>query len=514
MDQNNDYNNSSWVPGQPGMNLPYNGNPETFKANVIVEQPGMYFQSMDTSNIQKPKKKRKTSVIVSIFLVVLIAVGVGLYFVFLTPEKRFARHLDNGREAMEAEDYELALEEYEKALDIDDESITAMRGALDACLMDNDEAYIRELYEKYIYAISEMDSELVEANVDDVTYIYAMAKTVYPDDESYIQVLEEGLTVLGESDEISALLLEGYMDSAALKLEEEDYSAALVRYNLASYVTSDNADIDEGRKICVEKLLNGYIISGEFDTAEAMISEYQDQLDNVNFTEYSQRIENYKNLSAAGAELLSGVYECITTGNYDELINYDNSQNASTVNNMMTSGCYVYAEDGFTSDYTGTATGLYGLDFGGYYFYCGEYKDGKRSGDGIYYLLTDIDNNTYDIFEGEWENDKPNGAGTLTTYNELSDGELITTSISGTYTDGCEDGDFTATLTSDAGYTITGDWTASMGAAEDIREQYPQYDWSGISTERIVYALLKDESDSTRWYFSIGVDGILKLSPF
>lgn len=532
MDQNNGYNNynnsyggtnqqgnSTWNAPQMGMNLPYNGNPETFKANVDTTQTAMYMQNMgnvQNVNQAKPKNKKKIAKIVAaILIVVLIAGGAGAYLAFFTPEKRFDRHLNKGIEAMQSNDYELAYDEYNKALDIDDQSIEAMKGSLDSGLHKEDTSELSTIYKEYTDTITAMDKQIIEDNADDIADIYAMAPDIYTDDrDSCMSTLEAGIELLGESDTLSDLLIGCYIEDANAKLSDELYDEALELYDSAAEIDSENTDVVSGRKTCIDKLLGDMITAEDFDAAEDMISEYKDKVDNVNFTEYSQKIENQRALVEAGHDLLADVYECMTAGNYGDMINYDTSQEASTVNSLRSGNCYVYAEDGFTSDYTGTATGLYGLEGGGYYFYCGEYKDGERSGHGVYYLLTDVDNNTYDVYDGQWGNNKPNGQGTITTYNEPSDGEIITTAISGSYTDGYEDGDFTLTLTSDAGYTVTGSWTATMGKANDIRENYPDLDWSSISDSRIVYALAMSDDESVKWYFSIGEAGYLKLSPF
>ena len=53
-----------------------------------------------------------------------------------------------------------------------------------------------------------------------------------------------------------------------------------------------------------------------------------------------------------------------------------------------------------------------------------------------------------------------------------------------------------------------------MGKAEDVRDQYPDSDFSGISEDRIVYAVLEDENGQAMWYYSIGEDGYLRIQGF
>lgn len=518
--------------GQSGMNLPYNGKPGSFnpQINYVVQDANVQditFATEDagkTSNrktntksmkLQDQDKKRgKGGIIAAIIAVVLIAAGIGTYFLFFTPEKRLERHLAAGQEALDAKEYDVAIESYEKALEIDDANLTAMKGCLSAYKENNDIEGLCAAFEAYRPVIVGMDQEVWNQNINLLADIYMMSELAYAEDmDGRIEALKEGMTVTSGNERIKNKLVDTYISCAALDAENDDYESALDYYDEILTLDSANSTAIAERKTCIEKILNRMIAEEDFDSAQDFIDEYKDKVDNVNFTEYEQRIENRKALAAAGHELLEDVIACMSAGNYDEMYVLDDSQNASTVYSLMIGGSYIYAPEGYTEDFTGTGAGLYDMQYG-YYFYYGEYVDGERSGHGVYYLLTDVDNNTYDIYDGEWENDKPNGHGTYSTFNEISDGEVLTTIKEGDYTNGYQDGEFTATLTSSEGYTVTGSWTAAMGKAEDVRDQYPDSDFSGISEDRIVYAVLEDENGQAMWYYSIGEDGYLRIQGF
>ncbi len=519
--------------GQPGMNLPYNGNPGSFNPQISFDQQNGNMQNMgyagaDAGKQKKQKKQKNTSmkltdqskkrgkggIIAAIIAVVLIAAGVGTYFLFFTPEKRLERQLAAGQEALDGQKYDAAIEAYDKALKIDGENLTAMKGSMSAYKGNADTGGLRLTFEEYRQVITSMEQEQKEQNINLLVDIYMMSELAYPEDmESRIGALKEGMEVTADNERIRNKLVDAYLSCASSKTEEKDYESALDFYaEVLSLDASNDTAISE-RKTCIEKILNGMIVAEDFDAALDFIDEYKDEADNVNFTEYEQTIENKKQLAAAGHELMESVIACMSAGSYDDMQALDGSQNASTVYSLMSGNSYIYASDGYTEDYTGTAAGLYGTEYG-YYFYYGEYVDGERSGHGVYYMLTDVDNNSYEIYDGEWADDKPNGHGTFSRCNYVSEGEIITTTAEGDFTDGYEDGAFSAVLTSSEGYTVTGGWTASMGTVTDVREQYPDLDFGDIPEGRIVYVVMKDESDNAVWFLSVREGGYLKITAF
>ncbi len=75
-------------------------------------------------------------------------------------------------------------------------------------------------------------------------------------------------------------------------------------------------------------------------------------------------------------------------------------------------GSYIYLPEGGT---TGKGIGFYNFhDCGCHQWYYGDYKDGKRDGNGIWYYTSSHteDGNLYkEVYNGEWGQDMPNGKG-------------------------------------------------------------------------------------------------------
>lgn len=516
-----------------GMNLPYNGNPNSFNPQIPIAQPvqqsvqsvtdGGTAKARRKTNTAKMKladgggnsKKGKGKVIAAVAAVVLVAAGVAGYFLFFTPQKRFERALANGQEALLAQDYETALEAYEKALKLDADNLSAMKGRLEAYYGAGDEEGLLAEFESCRQVIGGLEQGYKEQNQNLIVDIYMMSELVYPDDMAQrTEALREGMSVTGDSDRLKNQLVDAYLNQAAAFSTEGAHEDAIDTYSLVLELDVSNETALSEQPACLKAELDALLTAEKFDDATALIDKYSDTVSGVNFTEYKQRIANMQALSDAGHALMEDVIAYMSAGRYDEMKNLDDSQNASTVYELMSGNCYIYAQDGFTADYTGTAAGLYRLDYGGYYFYYGEYEGGRRSGQGVYYVLLDVETNQYELYEGGWLNDKPNGHGKLSRIGSISEGEVLNSVAEGNFTDGYEDGEFTTIVTSNAGYSVTGGWTATMGKAPDVRDQYPDEDFSGVPEDRIVYAVLKDESGENQWYLHMNDQAYLKARMF
>ena len=127
----------------------------------------------------------------------------------------------------------------------------------------------------------------------------------------------------------------------------------------------------------------------------------------------------------------------------------------------------------------GKGVGIYDR---GQYIYCGEYKNGIRSGHGVWLDGIRIDDETglpknglpdkkdaYDYYEGAWENDKPNGYG---EYHVIypKEGNLSATR-SGNYPDGYENGEMTVSFADHAA-----PYTSDMGVRRLMGDKYKYKD--------------------------------------
>lgn len=474
-------------------NVPFNGNTGSFVANI---------KSMAAPQPTKPKKKKTGLIIAIIAIVLLLGGGVGGYFLFFTPEKRMERSIDKGNEALKAENYQEAYDAYKKALEIDKNNIDVWYGMLSASGQLGDNAQFKEDYEQAINHIEAMDKDAILENCEQIVQIFLMADKVYEGDlNAQIDILKKGYELTGKSGEIAKYLVEDYFGVAEKYKEEDNLEAEVETYNTILVYEVDNQKAIEERQKAVDDELRGLIDAEKFDDAESIIAKYRDMVPGVDYDAYQNEIDNARKIIDAKHRLMESTLQYMSAGDYDSMREIDGSEDASIVCTAVDE-YYIYSENGETDAFTGTGAGLFKFD-NGYFFYYGEFVDGKPNGYGTSFLETDASFGTYKIYYGNWVDGKPNGQGTSEIrYVEYSD-TYVNKKFEGNFTDGLYNGTMTATLYSD-GLAFTGTCDIIMGkATKDVRNDYPDYDINEPA-ERIVYTVLLNDESSTYWWFTCG----------
>ncbi len=463
-------------------------------------------------------KKKKTGLIVTICVIAVLALGAGAYFLFFTPEKRYERKMDTAENAMTDSSYEEAVIAYEAALGIFSDRVPAMNGLLAAQIGSGESDAARENFAEFRTTITGFDADKVAENLEDIVAFYEYADDLYSDTDSLIDAYKEGYDLTNDSG-LKKNLVAVYVDRADA-MDNSDYENKIAAYGDALDLDSTNESALSGRKECAYAVLDDMMNTQQYDQAESFINTYADSMSDVDFSSYTEKIESERALMTARHDLMEQVISLMSASDYAGMMDVDGSENASTVVANMDGTSYIYATDGYDSSYTGKGAGIYtysSLLSSGYYFYYGDYENGVRSGQGSLFVKMDGYNQAYLVYEGAWSNDKPNGAGTETSVNEDAGDELVTVTRSGNLVDGLFDGDVTVSLVSnDEEYagTYTGTFTASNGDAPDIRENYPDLDFSDVSDGATVYVILECEGSPMYWHFSKGSAAKLGIYTF
>ncbi|MBO4267086.1 MAG: tetratricopeptide repeat protein [Lachnospiraceae bacterium] len=130
----------------------------------------------------------------------------------------------------------------------------------------------------------------------------------------------------------------------------------------------------------------------------------------------------------------------------------------------------------------------------GYYYY-GQFHEDQRSGKGVMIRANYSESSSIGsfIYDGEWSNDKPNGAGTAKSNyykDRISASDFASKEIKGNYTDGLEDGEMTLVGVTRSGAKRTFKYRAENGVAEKSSN-----DSSGVKGQYII-AQTEDKSES------------------
>ena len=443
-------------------------------------------------------KKKKTGLIVALCIVLVLVLGTGAYFLFFTPEKRFERNLAKADKALTNQDYEAAEDAYEAALKIFDDRIVAINGMIKAEIELGEMEDAREDFEKYRAVISAFDATKIEDNREEVVHFYAMAGKLFDDNDKLIEVYGEGWRLTGDA-VLQEVLVNAHLERADA-IDMADYEEKIEAYTDVLGIDPTNVDALNGRCECAYAVLDDMMVAEQYDEAEAFISNYEDVITEADFSSYSEQIESERELATARHDVMEQTISLMAAGDYEGMLDVDGSENASLVVDNMEGDSYIYAQDGFSSTYTGKAAGVYVCD-SGYYFYYGDYENGIRSGQGTLFVKLDGFNGTYEIYEGAWSNDKPNGAGTVSSVNNQTDSGMVTMIETGNFVDGLYDGEISVTLKAEDG-DYTGTYTAVNGAVSDVRAEYSQYDFADVPEGRTVYVVLANADETSFWWYS------------
>lgn len=457
------------------------------------------------TNTNKKKSKGKIAliVVIAVLLVAGILGGTCIYL-YNRPEKKVSRFLESADEFYKAGNYEDALDEYNNALDIDSECIEAIVGGINCYeFMDDQEGY-ENFYSASVDTVSGLSSNVIEKNKEDIIDIYCAAASVYSDDlDTRLRVLNEGYTVTGESEEVRTLLTEGYVEQAEICNGNSDLDGEINAYKSAlSYDPECEAALT-GLSIVLNEEISYLIDNNCLDDAETYIDEYENSgydLSSVNFELYRTQIEDKRAMAELIDSVMSQALSLLASKDYDGMYDLDGTDDANTVAGTVEDYMIYTPEGDIDNSYTGTAVGLYIFEYGGYAFYYGEYDNGIRTGTGTYFMKESYQG-AYDVFEGQWADDMPNGEGTFTAIAiEYQDGTMDKV-ITGNFTEGYQDGNMTGTLTYD-GNTYTGTWTAENGKASDVSASYPDLDFSSTPESYIIYAVYLPDGDSDYYFWS------------
>ena len=130
----------------------------------------------------------------------------------------------------------------------------------------------------------------------------------------------------------------------------------------------------------------------------------------------------------------------------------------------------------------------------GGYVYVGEMEDGKRSGDGAWYLEEAGRGLSVSLFKGTWKDDYPDGAGTAREYLSYDGGAVEMRR--GEYAEGLENGTITISLAGPGGTDIY-QYTATNGIPDQV-EMDPDAEETMAVMEHI------SGPDTNRWHFEDG----------
>ena len=467
------------------------------------------------NNIRKRKISGKTFAIVIINIIVIAGALIGAYFVFYTPEKRLERGLSKAEKAIDGKEYEDALVQYKNAIEIDKDSVVARLGLLKVYDSMNRKDELKEEFDEDIRFVKTLDDEKYDENTDKIINIYLYADKVYIEDiVKRITIYEEAYEKNSGNELIKNKLIENYLSQAYDYSLLGDMVNEVESYNRILEL-DNNQEARNNRKKIISDKIDELIAKELFDEAEKIVLQYKDIVDDVDFETYSIDISEKKNIHDAKYNLLSTVYEYMSKQDYESMMTIDGTVEANFVG-LHIDGSFVYTPDeGEVTNYTGKAAAIFIFKEEAYYFYYGDFVDGKCQGNGVMFLMTDEKNKSYYIYDGAWVDNMPNGRGKVMAVHEYdADSKVfLTREESGNFTNGMQDGKMDGKVILNDTETYTGSWKSKMGVPKDVSSKYSEYPFV-VPEGKVLYAVFLNSDKSAAWGSWISRNGHLGVMPF
>lgn len=452
----------------------------------------------------------KKNKVLSIVLVVSLAALVILLCVLNTDNKRLQRALKKADATYSEGAYMLAGKKYEKALKIKGDCVDAFKGmVLSYVKSDNADAKekAREAYDKAMTAFSKLSTDDFNANTGSIAEVAVLVNDIYGEEEGSLEKYEEAYKLSMHNREVGAMLSKEYIKKASELTTTEEYEESMALLDKAYEMnpTSEElvAVLEKTVPMCAIKRAKRY----EFDSAFEVLDKYKGIIVNVDLNPTAEEVKERKKLYEAKNELLKAVYDALlpyytlveedylknnslikdemTTRAYTEnlsaIMALDGSEKAEILSQSLSEGSYKYSESGFDENFSGIGAALYpygniwenedGNTRIAYYFFIGSYNKGVRDGLGVSFMRTG--ESTYEIFEGMWADDNPNGEGVM--YICGNDYKRATF---GNWKDGYANGTMTEVIRTSKydGEIFKGDYTASEGVPSEASAKTDEYE--------------------------------------
>lgn len=313
--------------------------------------------------------------------------------------REYNDHVERGDRYSKKQQYAKAIQEYREAYRLMPESEEALHLVIQAYL-DN-------------------------SQIDQARSLYAQVQDNY--DTERMEQLGNQIEEAALMQQYQLLIMEGE-DSFC----NESYDECFATYNEAIELMPKNLE-------AYEKLVSAYISIQEYEKAKKAIQEYEEKYEFKNLKKLEKYIDEEQDREVSLNAIMKELYEDLAASDMEKVTQLLYSSRYRKWIEQGTTYYYNVDEERVISQIP-SSKGL--VIYGSGYVYCGSFENGKRSGNGKYYGVTQ-DALGYFLYTGKWADDVPNGEGVLNTvmelpYNKQRHSFIVT--VQGTYNNGLENG--------------------------------------------------------------------------
>lgn len=377
--------------------------------NIVKEE----FEGQNRTADKKVGKGVTKYILIGLATIVLLAGG-SVFAYSQTPAQRVDSGLSLGNKYLNEVDYEEAVAEFNKVLEIEPENREALLGIMEASANLEDEEMFRDAFGRFFDIYCDED----ETSKEDwrlLTKMTLAAERFYEEDE-YKEILQSLLEEKKNKNvtERYIAILNREADSA---WRDRDYEKAIALLEEAYRLDSGNEQIERELIKTAAEYIEYCRKNQQYDDGLDCIAKIRDMLNNDHLFQ-----DQEKNLTAV-QDSDSTIQEML-----NQLNAYFEADNIEGIQDIMEGEIWDKQTDNISrvfysenlleqDDISGKGTGVYRIS-GDIYVYYGNFENGIRQGQGLWYYASD--DGTLVKYDLNWENGIPQGEGTCDQYSTLT----------------------------------------------------------------------------------------------
>lgn len=339
-----------------------------------------------------------------------------------------------------------------------------------------------KIYDKKYVGLDDYDGKLYEIIINGLESAY---EKYYKENKSFeeaidylakVEMLSDGeIAILVEEKEWEIRELQQSRDAYYQGVElvkEEKYVKAIAEFDSVierdSYYEKAIEEKEQAKESLREQIISEVVLlktNKEYKDAVEILSSVKDIFqDDTEIQELLTICEQ----EDVFYQIVCGFEE----NDYDIIMELNENAEVVDLVKQLEKNRYFFFNDGDKEIKSGKALGIYPFEDGGVWFYYGDLVDGKREGQGRWFAenLTN-DEKSYWLYEGQWENDYPNGAGMYQTFFEDNITQVV---YEGNFLNGKIDGECSEKFSADNDWIYV-NFKAKNGIPEEIPyEEIPE----------------------------------------
>ena len=431
----------------------------------------------------KNKNPKWKKLLIAAGILALVAAG-AVYGYSQTPGQKLASSLSLGNRYLNEVNYEQAVAEFSKALEIEPRNEEALKGILEAAARTDDQELFQTTF-RSLLELYQSDETITEEEWATLTQM-ALAAEQYYSETSYLELLQEMI-----SDTQDPALKERYLvilnEAADEEWKQRNFEAVLDKLEQAYRMDPGNEQIKEELIHIVKEYVEYCRQNQQYDKGTEriewlrellgdpeLLKEQENSLLSMQDTDDRiQDIVNQLNICFESDDI-TGIMDIMKTEEWQEQT--DKVYRVFYSQNLL-------EQEGLN----GKGTGIY-KSYGTIYVYYGNYENGIRQGEGLWYCYNDT-YNKLDKYSLNWVNGVPQGQGTADIYatavvhgwgGEKIGEERTHQQLSFKVVDGILDGEYVSNATYDGEYghvqyTLKIDYVNGIGIIVDTPSDIEPY---------------------------------------